>query len=432
MEESTANFVLLSEDMIVNIFSRLDDDPRYLARLACVCERFLHVVRNVCWKRHCVRLVPELLPSPRVQLDSVATPPGGWGGLMKLLVCCPGLKHAGVLLESWDFGLDRELGSSLDYNSQQLKCGRKGKRRMEEYGGEGSGEAKDCRRHTDDEGSLVFSAQESQRSALANAEKSKISLEVDDCQGSIDGNGLHCHGVVGMNNLEVERGNIAVRGEQQSTGQAGWKKRKESEENAAMREGSPFMALDFYSCSKISTYTEKVKMQESLKKLRQVSRSASASSEVGNHQAEDHLVTRKGGDCDFKPLDLHLASGAWNLSKEQGNKLLASRFRADCLYISDWPGCEHPGEKRKYKLFRGLFKNFKTSHVWRNLKDMKYRPIGVPCAFCNSSSSWDMMTAFCLRRSLEYHDDGEPVVRAYVCANGHVSGAWTDRPLYTS
>ena len=31
----------------------------------------------------------------------------------------------------------------------------------------------------------------------------------------------------------------------------------------------------------------------------------------------------------------------------------------------------------------------------------------------------------------DFHDDGEPVVRAYVCENGHVSGAWTNLPLYT-
>ncbi len=106
------------------------------------------------------------------------------------------------------------------------------------------------------------------------------------------------------------------------------------------------------------------------------------------------------------------------------------RFRADSLYICDWPGCVHPGEKRMYKLFRGIFKNFKQSHVWRNLRDHQAKKSELSCAFCSALSTWDMVTTFCLRRSFEYHEDGEPVVRAYVCENGHVAGAWTDRPLY--
>lgn len=126
----------------------------------------------------------------------------------------------------------------------------------------------------------------------------------------------------------------------------------------------------------------------------------------------------------------HVAHGSWNLSREQGNKLLANRFRADRLYICDWPGCIHSGEKRKYKLFRGVFKNFKNSYVWRNLKDLKAKETKVGCAFCACKFTWDMVPTFCLKRSIEYHDDGEPVVRAYVCENGHVAGAWTDRPMY--
>ncbi|KAL3680890.1 hypothetical protein R1sor_023846 [Riccia sorocarpa] len=445
VEESTTSFVLLSEDMIVNIFSRLEEDPRHLARLACVCERFLHVVRNVCWKRHCVRVLPDLLPSPRVPLDMMAPPPGGWGGLMKLLVCCPGLKHAGVLLECWDFGLDRELGSSLEYSSHQHKCRRKGKRRMEGRVGEGSKEAKYCHRDFDRKGSLGLRTPDGEPSAEVKVE-STVALEVDNSLGISEANRLHCRIAGEKNNSkEVERETIAAKNEQRSQSHlvsygtmdcTASKKRQEAsgraeEENLALWDG-PCLPLEFYNCSKVTTYTEKVKMQESLKKLKQAaSRCGSASSEGIKHQAEQNFPTRRGIDSDFNPEQLHLASGAWNLSREQGNKLLASRFRADCLYICDWPGCEHPGEKRKYKLFRGLFKNFKSSHVWRNLKDMKSKRIGVPCAFCSSSSSWDMMTAFCLRRSFEYHDDGEPVVRAYVCENGHVSGAWTDRPQYT-
>ncbi|XP_074568638.1 phytochrome A-associated F-box protein-like [Curcuma longa] len=131
------------------------------------------------------------------------------------------------------------------------------------------------------------------------------------------------------------------------------------------------------------------------------------------------------------PMNSHLASGRWTLSREQGNKLLASRFKSDCLYISDWPGCVHAEEKRKYMLFRGVFKNFKQSRVWKTIIDSNRGKIELSCAFCACRETWDLHSAFCLRSVFGFHDDGEPVVRAYVCENGHVSGAWTERPLFT-
>lgn len=91
----------------------------------------------------------------------------------------------------------------------------------------------------------------------------------------------------------------------------------------------------------------------------------------------------------------------------------------------------HKEEKRKYRLFRGVFKNFKRTRVWRTIHDGKKKKLDLPCAFCSCNATWDLHSAFCLRRGFGFHDDGEPVVRAYVCENGHVSGAWTDVPMYT-
>lgn len=127
----------------------------------------------------------------------------------------------------------------------------------------------------------------------------------------------------------------------------------------------------------------------------------------------------------------HLASGSWTLSREQGNKLLASRFRGDRLYLCDWPGCVHTEERRKYMVFRGVFHNFARSQVRRALRDTRRPTVAVECAFCGCKETWDLYSAFCLRGFYGYHDDGEPVVRAYVCENGHVAGAWTERPLYS-
>ncbi|KAJ7548854.1 hypothetical protein O6H91_07G030500 [Diphasiastrum complanatum] len=244
---SPQSFDRIPEDVLINILSRLEDDPRHLARLACVSHRLFIVITSCCWKLRCMKLLPTLV-SELVQNANnpcnieAGEPPGGWGSLQKLLLCCPGLWHAGVLLETCDFALDQKLGWGEEWP--------------------------------------------------------------------------------------------------------------------------------------------------------------------------------------------HLASEVSTLSREQGTKLLASRFRADILYICDWSGCVHTREERKYKLFRGVFKNFKNTHVWRNLNELKAKKVNVCCAFCSSASTWDMVTSFCLRRSFEYHDDGEPVVRAFVCENGHVAGAWTDRPTH--
>ncbi|CAM8904791.1 unnamed protein product [Rhodiola kirilowii] len=159
--------------------------------------------------------------------------------------------------------------------------------------------------------------------------------------------------------------------------------------------------------------------------------------EMMDREEEEERVIKTGCDSSSickktKVLRSHLASGIWNLCREQGNKLLASRFRGDCLYICDWPGCVHIEEKRNYMLFRGIFKDFKRSRVWRTINDGNNRSkVNMNCAYCPCKETWDLHSAFCLRRVYGYHDDGEPVVRAYVCENGHVSGAWTDWPLYT-
>lgn len=111
-------FSRIVEDIIVNIFGRLEDDPRDLARLACVCRRFRSVIKTSCYKRQCMRVVPcivsELMQSSSRQ-DVLVEPPGGWEALQKVLVCCPGLSHAGVLLNCWDYGLEREIGRSDDF-----------------------------------------------------------------------------------------------------------------------------------------------------------------------------------------------------------------------------------------------------------------------------------------------------------------------------
>uniref|UniRef100_A0A1J3G4V1 Phytochrome A-associated F-box protein n=1 Tax=Noccaea caerulescens TaxID=107243 RepID=A0A1J3G4V1_NOCCA len=338
MAEST--FSLVPEDVVFNIFFKLQDDPRSWARLACVCTKFSSIVRNVCWKTQCYSAIPtvisDLLPSSSAAsasssstaADSSLFPPGGWASLYKLAVCCPGLFHAGILLENSDFGLERELGP--DQSHQRLNP---------------KPNSTDPRR---DEG--------------------EVSKPI--------GSGL---------------------------------------------ETSSFWSLydDLYTDT-LSAPPE-----------HEVSVDVEEETETGEIRPGCDLPVKKRRKI-CRSLGSHLASGARNLSREQGNKLLASRFRGDCLYICDWPGCIHVEEKRSYMLFRGVFKDFKRSRVWRTINDgNRSKILGLKCAFCLCDETWDLHSSFCLRRVFGFHDDGEPVVRAYVCENGHVSGAWTTLPLYT-
>ncbi|KAK9280801.1 hypothetical protein L1049_003690 [Liquidambar formosana] len=322
-------FSKLSDDVVLNIFLKLEDDPRNWARLACVCTKFSSLIRNICWKNKCCDTIPSVVAD---LIPAASSPPGGWAALHKLSVCCPGLLHAGVLLENSDFGLERELGPDENYHkSGSLQTNRSEKMVLEP-----------CSSNANDQ---------------TEAEASG-----SDCTWSL------------------------------------------------------FDDLYFDTIYNVSEAQDEPQIGEEVEK---------AVIKVGR----DPSVSKKRKIC--RSLRSHLASAGWNLSREQGNKLLASRFRGDCLYICDWPGCVHVEEKRNYMLFRGVFKNFKRSRVWRTINDGNRSKIVLNCAFCSCKETWDLHSAFCLRRVFGYHDDGEPVVRAYVCENGHVSGAWTDWPLYT-
>ncbi|GAV66942.1 hypothetical protein CFOL_v3_10451 [Cephalotus follicularis] len=319
-------FSKLPDDIVLNIFFKLEEDPCTWSILACVCIKFSSLIRNICWQTKCSKTIPALVSD---LLSTSSVPPGGWSSLYKLAVCCPGLLRAGVLLENSDFGLERELGP--DENYQKPLIGASSSRIEGNVNKTLPGS--ECSWSLIDDLYLdtVYNASDSQDGKLID--------NIDD----------------------IEKGEVKI--------------------GVEVKIGGEF----------------------SVCKRRKICRS-------------------------FRP---HLATGVWSLSREQGNKLLASRFRGDCLYICDWPGCVHIEEKRNYMLFRGIFNNFKRSKVWRTISDGNRGKIDLSCAFCLCRETWDLHSAFCLRRVFGFHDDGEPVVRAFVCENGHVSGAWTHLPLYT-
>eukprot|EP00250_Pteridium_aquilinum_P014155 c21814_g1_i1 orf=488-2032(+) len=491
------------DDILVNILCRLDDDPRDLARLACVSTRFCNLIKTVCWKLRCEKTLPllvaELLQSPSPALHPFSEPPGGWSALQKLHVCCPGLWHAGVLLENWDFGLNREIGwyDGFSYTDGVSHCegvfpalGRShickslGKKCRNRYVGLGvmtsppssaecSTNGSDGRitcfdvdygvahnpgdvcgllgAHTHNFGSEVGVHSDGSEAGMhsdgievgidqGECEKKCSTVRHKHCPGLevtvskiIDGGAIHVS--KSMRDDEFQEGAIEPLDDSHGleasgvdcTGVADKQGTQQICKSACTESLSVLLKSDASNHVSLETSCGQQHKEVLDSDDAQMNRINLASSDATTHVRRES--NKRQRECCHE--DCHFATGPWNLSREQGNKLLANRFRADSLYICDWPGCVHPGDKRMYKLFRGVFKNFKNSHVWRNLRDMQAKATNVGCAFCVCKSTWDMVTTFCLKRSIVYHDDGEPVVRAYVCENGHVAGAWTDRPMHT-
>ena len=255
-------FAKLSDDVVLNIFFKLEDDPRNWARVACVSTKFSSLIRNVCWRNKCTTTIPSVV-SDLLSSATAAFPPGGWASLHKLAVCCPGLLHSGVLLENSDFGLERELGpdeafrNSLTFNNNNTDTNTNNTPQTHEA----SSSSNSCSWSLYDD--LYFDT-------------------VYDVPGSTEGT---------MNPVDVVENSNSV-----GVGVG------------VVKDGIEYSVV-------------------SNSKRRKICRS-----------------TRS-----------HLASGVWNLSREQGSKLLARQFRDDCLYICDWPGCVHNIEgKRNYMLFRGI------------------------------------------------------------------------------
>ncbi|XP_078158792.1 phytochrome A-associated F-box protein-like [Carex rostrata] len=131
------------------------------------------------------------------------------------------------------------------------------------------------------------------------------------------------------------------------------------------------------------------------------------------------------------PTGSHTATGNWSLSLEEGNKVLASVFRDDSLYICEEPGCVHEEENRKFKLFRGVFKDFNKTKVWKRIQDHNWMKVKLNCVYCECNEMWNLSMGGCLNNNESSHEDDLPLLQAFVCNNGHVSGAWKDEKPWT-
>lgn len=130
----------------------------------------------------------------------------------------------------------------------------------------------------------------------------------------------------------------------------------------------------------------------------------------------------------------HLASKRLWLSCENGKKMLDDRFSWNCLYLSNWPICEHINTGQYSVIYRGIFINFKETVIWREINNAgdEYK-VDLKCAFCSCKNTWDLYSSFSFEENFILKIDGVSVDRAFICENGHVFGAWmVDLGFYMS
>ncbi|GAQ91331.1 F-box family protein [Klebsormidium nitens] len=81
----------LGQELLASIFLKLGPSPMHLVALACVCKRWRQVMEGDLWRQLCLEAAPALCNSLLYSVTS-ASPPGGWLGVYKLLLYCPGLE----------------------------------------------------------------------------------------------------------------------------------------------------------------------------------------------------------------------------------------------------------------------------------------------------------------------------------------------------
>ena len=332
-------FSRIVEDIIVNIFGRLEEDPRDLARLACVCRRFHNVVKSSCYKRQCLRVVPtivsELMQSSTRQ-DVLGEPPGGWAALQKLLVCCPGLRPAGVLLNCWDFGLERDIGRSDDFELVHTQIVPNSGQDAEDDSSQGAGKnpvvslkvfegnneekivgahgnQSCCRKGTGQESALMAETMAKLESAiLQTSETSGCSSSVETSSRNDDPTGIDDADSDAGKGMFGKRKNWAMMG---GDGPIKQMKKGGIHYHNKVMNNSRFNGVykqsdrdDEHGGIRSPRYRERRRSRQRSGDINLGRRITETEEAQVNHEEEPHL-----------------AKGAWILTREQGNKLLASR-----------------------------------------------------------------------------------------------------------
>jgi hypothetical protein len=96
----------LGNDLLSRIFTKLGPSPKHIVAPGAVCKNWRSVLKEVTWKELCFQIAGGLCDVLGYCGENI--PPGGWRGLYKMLVYCPGLYPTlstvieSVLLETQD------------------------------------------------------------------------------------------------------------------------------------------------------------------------------------------------------------------------------------------------------------------------------------------------------------------------------------------
>lgn len=82
----------LGPDLWQHVFSKLGRHPKDIVPLGAVCKDWHSILDDVTWKELCLQHAPGLVEALGYNVGS-ETPPGGWRGLYKFMVYCPGLNY---------------------------------------------------------------------------------------------------------------------------------------------------------------------------------------------------------------------------------------------------------------------------------------------------------------------------------------------------
>ncbi|GAQ89947.1 F-box family protein [Klebsormidium nitens] len=82
----------LGPDLWELVFSKLGRHPKDIVPLGAVCKGWQSILNNVTWKVLCLQHAPGLVEELGYNVGT-EVPPGGWRGLYKFMVYCPGLNY---------------------------------------------------------------------------------------------------------------------------------------------------------------------------------------------------------------------------------------------------------------------------------------------------------------------------------------------------
>ncbi|GAQ87627.1 F-box family protein [Klebsormidium nitens] len=91
VSEARSALPYLAPDILQRVFAKVGPHPKDLVPLGAVCKEWRQILDDVTWKELCMTHAAGLVEELGYYDPGAGDPPGGWRGLFKLLVYCPGI-----------------------------------------------------------------------------------------------------------------------------------------------------------------------------------------------------------------------------------------------------------------------------------------------------------------------------------------------------